>query len=91
MRKKYRNLLILILVLLTGGLIVSTRDSLFSRTECMTDLNNDNVVDSLDLIEFRKYFGHNLKEAARFDFNGDSAVNTLDMNMLMSSMGKSCK
>jgi hypothetical protein len=90
MKSRNRNILILFF-LFAGIIILITQTDLFNSRDCITDINQDRVTDSLDLAELKKYFGKRVGKDNHADLNGDSVVNILDMNILLSMYGKSCE
>jgi hypothetical protein len=91
MKRYTYALIIFTLIFLVGVFFFSKQTFTFSEEDCITDLNKDRITDSLDLIEFKENFGKDFTENSQYDFNGDSLVNSLDFNLLISSIGKTCK
>jgi hypothetical protein len=56
-----------------------------AKTYKTSDLNNDNIVNSVDFGILMSYWGNATRPAA--DINQDSAVNSVDFGIMMSQWG----
>lgn len=57
---------------------------------CPGDLNNDNAVNTADLVAFLGRFGTTVPPYTLGDLNGDGAVNTSDLVVFLGRFGQAC-
>jgi hypothetical protein len=57
---------------------------------CPWDLNNDNRVNSLDLMEMLAVFNQEVGPCTQGDFNFDGVINQDDLNLLLDNYGAAC-
>lgn len=57
---------------------------------CLGDTNNDNIINTTDLVFFLGKFGQTVPPGSPADLNNDGVVNTADLVAFLGRFGQSC-
>lgn len=72
------------------GSLLATPNSVAAPKRCFCDLNNDNQINTADLVVFLARFGQPATIGSLADVNYDAAVNTQDLTIFLGRFGQPC-